>query len=1242
MYGLPQYVGMMLDRVRIDAYAEALRREVRRDDVVVDLGCGLGIFCVLAARAGARRVFGVEPAESVHHAQRVVEENGCADRVTIFRGRIEDVTLPEAPTLVVADLRGPLPLDAGAARAWNAALPRLAAGARTIPRRDTVYATPIASEELRRRTLGGDSIAGVDFGAVRDAVVRHVHAAPSDVVALAPPRPLFEIRYDRPQAGLLEGRAEFTIERGPALDGLLVGFEADLAPGVTYRSFGPGAATAYGACALPRALAPSRGRGRSRDVPVPRPDRLRRRRHVALMGDRRRRGDRAVAEHGRGRPALARRRQGRPPDLGPSGVARGRRRGGPAVGISRRGLRRRGRRPRAVEPSAGHGPRARADTRRPNSRAAARRACPGASELRERRYAVDGLEIETAIDASAALERPATGTPWPSPSSSVGGGSDPAGIAWTGHVEDAGTPWTRYGREGPRAWVRLEGLCDLVVDRAARSAGIRLAHADEDPAYLLRRCLPYLVALDGASRCTRPVSSSTAAPSSCAGRHARASRPLRSRPTPPGGRARGRPRGAPRAGRGVEALASFPWIEVYGASLAALRPGGDAEDEKRRVACETSDPTPRPGPRDLLPRRGRSRSRDDGLPEGRGARLFTDAAFVGDPSDAGEHERRLDFATALARDVPCADLTVPDGLAALAAAWPESNAPSREGDAARDPGARGEARAGRETPVCRRGRRYPGGRPPEAGRGETWRTRVPRGRRPTGPPDRSASARSAGTKGAVAGARDRRLRLRARDGPRRDGRDRRDARRREADVGVVTPRGCAATSVPERPRVEGTSFLPPAAGAPVLAPRRDAEESEAPAPGPRADRDRRQEPVRRGGRPGLRFREEFAEALRRRDVLALERAARDEPIDPPGPKRRRRLAKYDVRAEVGRPSCGRASPAGDGPGTPRAGAPCRARSRGRSAPAAPRRRRPDAHVEERVRPPPVRSRARRRDRRRRSPSAGRCGAPGPCARRPPRALGARAGEASGGEGRRGAPRARRASRAPSRGARARRGARRGAERRGPMANAATGARRARRPSRPASATPRPDVVAGHGLVAADARHDEFDALVAQAPHGVEVRRGPAVVGREVVLVEVGVGADEVVSDVRLHLHQASPQVLGEAPRVVDLAGPSSERRCTSRRSSGARPSRFHRSSRSTAKVLESRPAAREEGHATAPADGVGDGGGEGLAEPRGRALEREVHRAGPSPGARTEHAVGRPRERDARGDDPDAREQAPV
>jgi protein arginine N-methyltransferase 1 len=87
---------MLRDAPRTTSYAEALmaNRDYVRGKVVLDVGCGTGILCMLAARAGARKVIGVDMSSMIERARRVVERNGFADVITLVRGRLEDLDLP--------------------------------------------------------------------------------------------------------------------------------------------------------------------------------------------------------------------------------------------------------------------------------------------------------------------------------------------------------------------------------------------------------------------------------------------------------------------------------------------------------------------------------------------------------------------------------------------------------------------------------------------------------------------------------------------------------------------------------------------------------------------------------------------------------------------------------------------------------------------------------------------------------------------------------------------------------------------------------------------------------------------------------------------------------------------------------------------------------------------------------------------------------------------------------------------
>ena len=140
-FSLHEHGLMIRDRIRTGAYARALEQLVRPDSVVLDIGTGSGIFALLAARSGARRVFAVEPDGVIELARELSAANGLADRITFIRGVSTRIDLPQRADVIVSDLHGVLPLyETHIPSIADARLRHLAAGGTLIPFRETLWA----------------------------------------------------------------------------------------------------------------------------------------------------------------------------------------------------------------------------------------------------------------------------------------------------------------------------------------------------------------------------------------------------------------------------------------------------------------------------------------------------------------------------------------------------------------------------------------------------------------------------------------------------------------------------------------------------------------------------------------------------------------------------------------------------------------------------------------------------------------------------------------------------------------------------------------------------------------------------------------------------------------------------------------------------------------------------------------------------------------------------------------------
>ncbi|KAF8877148.1 S-adenosyl-L-methionine-dependent methyltransferase [Gymnopilus junonius] len=88
---------MIQDKVRTSTYAQFILTNptLFRDAVVLDVGCGTGILSLFAARAGAKHVIAVDASDIADKAAKIVKVNGFEDVITVVRGKIENISLPE-------------------------------------------------------------------------------------------------------------------------------------------------------------------------------------------------------------------------------------------------------------------------------------------------------------------------------------------------------------------------------------------------------------------------------------------------------------------------------------------------------------------------------------------------------------------------------------------------------------------------------------------------------------------------------------------------------------------------------------------------------------------------------------------------------------------------------------------------------------------------------------------------------------------------------------------------------------------------------------------------------------------------------------------------------------------------------------------------------------------------------------------------------------------------------------------
>ncbi len=94
------YLQLLADDPRVDAFREAIELVVRPGQIVLDLGTGIGTYAMFAARAGAT-VYAVDGNPVIEIARQLAADNGLAERITFLEGWATDLEPPERADVLV-------------------------------------------------------------------------------------------------------------------------------------------------------------------------------------------------------------------------------------------------------------------------------------------------------------------------------------------------------------------------------------------------------------------------------------------------------------------------------------------------------------------------------------------------------------------------------------------------------------------------------------------------------------------------------------------------------------------------------------------------------------------------------------------------------------------------------------------------------------------------------------------------------------------------------------------------------------------------------------------------------------------------------------------------------------------------------------------------------------------------------------------------------------------------------------
>ena len=250
--GVESHRSMNFDGIRNPAYKRAIEAAVRSNSVVLDLGAGLGLLGFIAAKAGARKVYLVDPEPVIEVTRKVAEANGLGN-VKCIQATAETLELPDKVDIIVSVFTGNFLLTEDLLPSLFYARDHfLAPGGQLIPDRGRMMVAPVSVPNYYQEHVGNWSLAqapiqgvesyGLDYAAARPYTTNSLfYDSTGNFKAqlLADPVCLMEMDFMTATKAECDSAVELTAEESGECHGWLGWFDMRL--GQEWLSTGPDA-----------------------------------------------------------------------------------------------------------------------------------------------------------------------------------------------------------------------------------------------------------------------------------------------------------------------------------------------------------------------------------------------------------------------------------------------------------------------------------------------------------------------------------------------------------------------------------------------------------------------------------------------------------------------------------------------------------------------------------------------------------------------------------------------------------------------------------------------------------------------------------------------------------------------------------------------------------------------------------------------------------------------------------------
>ena len=225
---------MIFDDQRNALYADAIRNAVDINSTVIDLGAGVGLHGLLAAKAGAKKVYLVEPAIGPDIAARVADRNSLLDTIECIEGVIEKSAIPGTADVIISVFTGNFLLEEDLLPSLFYTRDKyLAESGTLIPDRARMEVVPVTAVDYFDKMIGCWSrpSQGLDFTLLREFAANTIFYEDHQMMAdafLAEPEVILEMDFMTANEASCSEKLRVTISRDGVCHGWLGWFQIRL------------------------------------------------------------------------------------------------------------------------------------------------------------------------------------------------------------------------------------------------------------------------------------------------------------------------------------------------------------------------------------------------------------------------------------------------------------------------------------------------------------------------------------------------------------------------------------------------------------------------------------------------------------------------------------------------------------------------------------------------------------------------------------------------------------------------------------------------------------------------------------------------------------------------------------------------------------------------------------------------------------------------------------------------------